>query len=479
MTTAATGASNPPVSSSSSTSSTGSNGTPELTDAEKAAKAAAEEAERARKAAVEAEFVAYLTAVIMMNLPTPVSAKAKGTMLTSPFAAPGIAPPKGASLMTLFEHAKGLTDLSQQTRLDTERDKIISTKQASEEYHVRLQRMKDEQDKQAQAATKNDNTTGILKWFKRIAPYAMIALSVAATVATAGAGAPLIAAATIAMTSYQLAQQISQDVGGPSLSAADGLALGFSTAAQKWGGMSKEDADKLGETLSGAVMVAATLVSAKSLATGPKSMTNLLQMLKDNPAMRRQVVGHLAPRLVAPMLMALDPKFAGNMVGGAAKLDGRMSNDDADIFNASVTAGLQLAMGIGMGRMASGAGKVAQTVDAADDIAKVSKAAVQASKYAAGVSVSQAVVTTGNGAVGVTNSVLELETEDLKELAAQLGVTVDELIAVLDQLQQYFQWYAESLQKIVSQMDDSNGLLSEEISKAHDTNRIVSSNIAA
>ncbi len=470
--TTSTGASTPPVTTGQGATATGDNGNKpaELTEAEKL--------ELARRAAAEAELQERLTELIKSLLPTPISANAQGAMLKTPFGVPGIAPPKGASILEIFDFGAQLTTKSQQTQLNATRDQIVINKNTSEEYHVRLQRMREERDRQMQAATQNDNTSKFLKFFKKNLPYVMTALSVVATVATAGAASPLLVAATVAMTSYQLAQQISQDVGGPSLSMADAMSQGFSEAAQKWGGMSREDADKLGETLSGAVMVAATLASAKSLASGA-GVSSLLKMAKDNPAMRSALYRFVAPRLVAPALMALDPKFGANMVSGSARLDGRMSDEDASILNTSVATGLQLAVGVGMGRASGGLGTATKALGAADEVSNASQAAVNSSKFAAGVSVSQATVTTGNGAVGVTDSILSLETEELNRLAAQLGVSVDELVATLDALQQYFQFFAEALQKIIQQMDGTAQTLSDEIHKAHETNTVVAQNIAA
>lgn len=124
-------------------------------------------------------------------------------------------------------------------------------------------------------------------------------------------------------------------------------------------------------------------------------------------------------------------------------------------------------------------GTATKAVGAADEVSNASQAAVNSSKFAAGVSISQATVTTGNGAVGVTDSILSLETEELNRLAAQLGVSVDELVATLDALQQYFQFFAEALQKIIQQMDGTAQTLSDEIHKAHETNTVVAQNIAA
>ncbi|MGE0329464.1 MAG: type III secretion system translocon subunit SctE [Ramlibacter sp.] len=289
-----------------------------------------------------------------------------------------------------------------------------------EDMQAQNKRQLDEWLKNTAAAEKNKAAQDGLKWFNRIIMPVAAVLSVALTIATAGLASPL-AVAAIAMTTYAMAEHISKEAGGPSLSMADGLSKGFAQLFQKVGGMSEEEAKKWGDLASGVVMVAAA--AASMLRGGGVAGAG------DKMAMFSKLA-----KFAAPMAVAMDGKFVGNMAGGAAAVAG-VESDDVAIINGAVTAATQLVVSLLMMRAMTGGGKAHEMSD------KTAKLV-----HAGGIL--QGTFAAASGATKIADGAMTIENAGHQRDADTLKAESEKSAAQLEEIEAMREIFMEMLKKL-------------------------------
>ncbi len=151
---------------------------------------------------------------------------------------------------------------------------------------------------------KNNNASDALSLITKILVPVLATLAV---VMSAGAAAPVMAL-VIATSAYSIAQMVSEETGGPSLSVADAMSQGIAKALQD-NGMSEEDAKYYGMALSAAVVLVAAVAmgnagGASGLVNSAKAATTVAQKAS------------VMMKAFTPLMVALDPKFMANTGAG-------------------------------------------------------------------------------------------------------------------------------------------------------------------
>jgi len=315
----------------------------------------------------------------------------------------------------------------------TARTQLTTARRLQTEQH-KLQQVKHEELMRDLAAThKNDNASEALKWFKRIAMPLATVLSVALAVGTAGLATPL-AVMAIGMCCYGMAQHINEEYcadKGVNLSMADGLAKGFKLMYMELGDMSEEDAEKAAMLTSGAVVVA---IAVASMLANPAS----------NPSSKMKMAMY-GLKSVAPMLIAMDAKFVGNMAGGAAMY----ATDDENTINGVMmgfTLATQLLTAVVMLKASTSAGK---------DL-KGTAATLATIGGVLGASLAVA-----NGVTGATKGALDIETTLLKNDADLSQADLQRVKAQAKLLQQFHDQIVELIKKSLEDWDKNVETLSD------------------
>ncbi|MFD4840240.1 type III secretion system translocon subunit SctE [Achromobacter sp. NPDC058515] len=254
------------------------------------------------------------------------------------------------------------------------------------------------------------------KIFAVIASAIAVAVAAAATVASAGAAAPMLALATLALvgSTISLADQISQECGGPQISI--GNLLG--TIASKFleaCGVDKETAEKIGKVMAG---VAA---------------------------------------LAMPVTLLIEPQMLGTMATGICELAGADPKATAIVgmvvgMAAAVTVGIVTAVASGGGTAVSSAVKIANGV------------------VTGTAQVVQGLTAVGSGAVKIAVAKDQKAAEDI--LASK-----KELDAMLAKLQQQMEDGREEIKKVLQQMEDGVQAVSQMINGAADSMAQITSNL--
>lgn len=282
----------------------------------------------------------------------------------------------------------------------------------------------DEANKKAQSAASKAKVNGILGWIGRAAAVvgATIAVvaAIAATVVTGGAALPLVVVAAVALVAatISMADAISQERGGPSLTVSSLMSKACSAAFDLMG-MNKEDAEKYGKFAAGAIGT-----------------------------------------FVLPGLLLLDPTLAGNLMGGIATIAGEEEQTVmvmaavATVVATLAAAALMIVMTAGTG-VAASAGKTMTTVTTA----------LQAS-----LGVMQGGMSVTNGSLTIAKAVDDRD-------VAHLGAAKKKIDALLIKLQGQMEEQKEDIQKVIEELMDSYKVVMQMFSTAASSRQQVTANI--
>lgn len=355
-------------------------------------------------------------------LPLQLTAQAYLSMVGSDAGVPGIAPPIECSLEELTDFMTELSGKTNRAQMDMAREGLKTNEKKLQDQHAEIKKKFEEFVKNAVDSYKNDKSSSALKWFKRIAMPLAAVLSVALTVVTLGAASPL-AVLALGMTAYGLTQQVLEETGGPSIGIADRLAEGLGKAFHEMG-MSEEDAKKYGTLVSGVVAVVAAVAMLVAARNGNS-------------------VGAIGQ--AAKTLVALDPKFVGNLAGGAAAVGGASDKDTA-ILNGAFTMATQLSVGVGMGLSVAGGAK---------SLTGLAAKAVQAGTLV------QSSLSVANGATGSASAALSIETSNAQEAADKAQADSKLLEAQLADQQAMQEMLAGFLKSVLENVEAVHGMLAD------------------
>lgn len=323
--------------------------------------------------------------------------------------------------------AGDLLDLLRTMRSKSQDAQLTAAKESLETARVNAQKNNEHQAEKIKEwvdKCKEADSKGILGkifgWIGKIVAVIASAIAVAvaavATVASAGAAAPMLALATLALvgTTISLADQISQECGGPQISI--GNLLG--TMASKFleaCGVDKETAGKIGKVMAG---VAA---------------------------------------LAMPVALLIEPQLLGTLATGVCELAGADPKTTAIVgmaigMAAAVTVGIITAVASGGGSAVSSAVKVTNNI--------VSGAA----------QVAQGLASVGTGAVNIAVAKDKRDAENI--LASK-----KELDAMLVKLQQQMDESREEIKKVMQQIEDGIQAVSQMINGAADSMAQITANI--
>lgn len=294
-----------------------------------------------------------------------------------------------------------------------------------------IQRVKDWMTSFAESV-KNSKASDALKWITRILVPALAVLAVPLTL---GAAAPVVA--LVAITSaYSLAQFASEEAGGPSLSVAEHLTNAIAKGLQD-AGLSESDAKHYAMAIAGAVVVVAAVALRQSggvsgLAGAASSARTAAQ------------VASVAAKAAAPLMVALDPKFIGNLAGGLSyslmQADNAVKGKEltaeekekqaqtAAIVNTVFSVASQLLVGFTMMRQAS------SLKQAADLGQKGVELSANATKLLKTGQVLQDAMTLSNGGNSVARAGLDMETAQLEFQAAVAESNMDRAELAVDNI---------------------------------------------
>lgn len=274
-------------------------------------------------------------------------------------------------------------------------------------------------------ASKKSGMANFLDKFRYIVPV----LAVLAIPLTAGAAAPIVV--MVAATSlYSIAQFASQEAGGPSLGIADQMATGIGKLLQDKLGLSEQDAKHYGMMATGVVTVlaAVALRNGLSMGTGGGSMLQQTQQLAS-----------FAAKAAAPLMVAMDPKFVGNVAGGlsytlatqAGGVDEEQAAREAAIINVAVSAAAQLVIGLALG--AQSGGDLAKLLGKTFELG--AKATEAATKVVQGAQIVQDGLTVANGSASAARGGLKIETARLQHEADQAELKTERSAIESEELQ--------------------------------------------
>ncbi|WP_374608489.1 hypothetical protein [Diaphorobacter nitroreducens] len=273
-------------------------------------------------------------------------------------------------------------------------------------------------------ASKKSGMANFLDKFRYIVPV----LAVIAIPLTAGAAAPI--AVMVAATSlYSIAQFASQEAGGPSLGIADQMATGIGKLLQDKLGLSEQDARHYGMMATGVVTVLAAVALRNGLSMGAGGGSVLQQS---------QQLATFAAKAAAPLMVVVDPKFAGNVAGGlhhtVAQADGadeEQAAREAAIVNVAVSAVTQLVIGLALGAQSGGdLGKLLGKT-----FALGAEATETATRVAQGAQLIQDGLTVANGSTSAARGGLKIETARLQHEADQAELETERSAIESEELQ--------------------------------------------
>jgi len=249
-----------------------------------------------------------------------------------------------------------------------------------------------------------------------LAAVASVVVAAAATAATGGAAAPLLALAVVGMVgaTIMLADQVSQEFGGPQISIGNLLQTVVGKFLEACG-VDAEMAERIGKVMSGAMA------------------------------------------MMVPVMLLIEPQLMGTMAEGVAKLAGA-SDDVAGKISMGFGIAAAVTVGIAMAVMSCGAGAGAA-------ISRVGGAVV-----GAGSQILQGATSIAQGGVGIAVAADRRDAENA--IAGK-----KELEADMVKLQQQMEADREELKKIIQQIEEGMQAVSKMISGAADSMAQITSNI--
>ena len=249
-----------------------------------------------------------------------------------------------------------------------------------------------------------------------LASIAAVAIAAVATAATAGAAAPLLALAVVGMVgaTIMLADQISQECGGPQISIGNLVQTVVGKVLEACG-VDGELAERIGKVMSGVMALA------------------------------------------MPVMLLIEPQLLGTMAEGVAQLAGA-SDEVAGYIGMGFGIAAGVTVGIAMAVVSCGAG------------AGTAVSRITSSLVGAGSQIVQGATSIAQGGVGIAVA--------HHERAAQGAIAdKKELEADMVKLQQQMEADREELKKIIQQIEEGMQAVSKMISGAADSMAQITSNI--
>ncbi|MFC4160055.1 type III secretion system translocon subunit SctE [Chitinimonas lacunae] len=336
----------------------------------------------------------------------------------APQGAPELEAPRGDfSSDQLALLLMSLQNKSEDAQLQTAKQGLEISKQQKEDMHKRAIEKIEEAARKAAEAAEKAKANKVLGWFTKV--FAFVAAVVAtvaaavATVATGGAAAPLLALAVMGLvaTGMDLANQISQECGGPEISLSKWVTEGCAKLLTAMG-MSEEDAKKYAPILAA---VAATVVSAGATAM-------------------------------------LAPDLYGNAVGAICQLCG-VDEQTAQYIAMAVTLAVQLTVAVAMVVATGGSSAVSGVAKTAQNVGKIAGA------------VGQGV----NGALGVAQGGLTISQADSQKQADLAKSQKAEFDKMIVKLKQQMEDERERIKELLEQLDMAAQMVSQMIAAASST----------
>lgn len=338
--------------------------------------------------------------------------------------APNLAAPAGnISADDLIELLQAIRSKSQDQQLATAKLGLDKARMDAKQNNEAQQKKIQDWIKKCEDAQKASLAQKIFGWigkiFAVIAAAVAVVASVAASPFTGGASLALTALAVVGLVAatMSLADQISQEAGGPEISLSNMMTKMMGSLLEACG-VPKEKAEQIGKALAGVLAVA------------------------------------------APVALLVEPKLLGTMASGIAALSGADA-DQISKIEMGVTIAATLTVGIGMAVAGFQFSKLAG--DAMNVTAKLTTAIMGAVAQT-----TQGVTAIGQGAAGIAKGKLDADGEkamaDKKALEAlmlkinqQMEDQRDELRKIIQQLEEGVQAVTQMIQGTADSMTQITG----------------------
>ena len=325
---------------------------------------------------------------------------------------------------------------TQESQLRTAKEGLETSRVKTEQSNEKaLNKILEANEKAKEAASKS-KAMGILGWIGKIAGFiaaiAAVAVAAVATVASGGAAAPLLAFAVIGLVgaTISLASAVSQELGGPPLEISSLLNKAFTAMLEAFG-MDKEDAEKFGRMIAGAVGV-------------------------------------------ATLAVLVDPALAGDLFAGIALVAGA-DEMQAAIVATVFTVAATLAMAIATVVLTAGAGTGSAVANVASSASKISDGAIKMATAAGKITqavggLTQAATSITAGGIGIAKAHDERDIENLR-------ADKKEIDALLMKLQMQMEEEREEIRKVMEQIMDGYNVVMNMFSDAAASRQQLTANI--
>ncbi|QVQ24863.1 type III secretion system translocon subunit SctE [Achromobacter deleyi] len=303
------------------------------------------------------------------------------------------APPQSFSANDMIDLLRSIRSKSDEAQVASAKENLsVARTKMEKNNEAQLQKIQDYV-KKCEEADRKGVLGKIFGWIGKIAALVFSAIAVAVlaagTVATGGAGAPLLALAVMALigSTVALADQISKECGGPEIS----LSNLMTTIASKFlqaCGVSEETAQRIGKVVAG-------------------------------------LVG-----LSSPALLLIEPGLIGGLAGGIAELAGA---DQKTSMALTMAFAMAATVAVGVATIAVTAGTSAVTM--ASRIAGAAGQVVQGATQIAQGSIKMSVAKTQNEAENIQADKKELDAITRK-LQARMEESREEITKVIQQMEE-------------------------------------------
>lgn len=199
----------------------------------------------------------------------------------------------------------------------------VALEKISKNTEFRLSNLKDISNK-AEDQAKHKHASKIFGWigkvFATVAAVVAVAVFSVATVATGGAAAPLLAIAVIGLVAagVSLADQISQEVGGPPISLSK-MASGFISKVLVACGVDKDKAENIAQVVSmGLFLPALLILEPSSLGSATQALCELVGVNPDDAAKIGAVIGAISAVVVGIVMSVVATVATAGLAGPAA-----------------------------------------------------------------------------------------------------------------------------------------------------------------
>ncbi|EHK65677.1 type III secretion system translocon subunit SctE [Achromobacter arsenitoxydans] len=308
--------------------------------------------------------------------------------------APALAPPaQSFSANDMIDLLRSIRSKSDEAQLASAKENLLVARTKNEKNNeAQLQKIQDYV-KKCEEADRKGVLGKIFGWIGKIAALVFSAIAVgvlaAGTVATGGAGAPLLALAVMALigSTIALADQVSKECGGPEIS----LGNLMTTIASKFlqaCGVSEETAQRIGKVVAGLVGIS------------------------------------------SPAMLLIEPNLIGGMAGGIAELAGA---DPKTAMAVTMAFGMAATIAVGVATIAVTMG--ASTVSMAARIAGAAGQIAQGATQVAQGSIKMSVAKTQNEADNIQADKKELDAITRK-LQARMEEAREEITKVIQQMEE-------------------------------------------